>query len=90
MNLCKTSFSELFELYLRDGHVPDKKFEELGFPMDRDVDGETIRRDANISLESRQRAKILTHKYQVHLREERINLLQSEMRRKLDDKCSAL
>ena len=84
--LCKLKFSHLLKLYLKDGHVDDKVFEALGFPMDRDVAGEKVRRDASINMEARQRAKILTHQHQVELREERILTLQAEVKRKDDDK----
>ena len=85
MNICKNSFHHLFELYLQHGHVPDSVFEDLGFPLDKDVDGTTTKRLANISMESRQRAKVLTHKHQVELREERKALLESEVTRKKNE-----
>ena len=58
-------------MYTKNGHVDDKVFEDLGFPMDMDVDSKKIRRMASINQEPQQRAKILTHKQQVLLREQR-------------------
>ena len=49
-----------------------------------------IRRDASITLESRQHAKILTHAHQVGLREERINLIHSQIRCKATKKIEVL
>ena len=40
--LCVDSFPVLFKKYLEYGHVEDELFEQLGFPMDRDVDGTTV------------------------------------------------
>ena len=88
--LCIDKFPYLLEQYLKHGHVEDTVYEELGFPMDRDVDGKTIRRDATIAMEARQRAKVLTHEHQIELREERTAIQLAELKRKNDnkvDKC---
>lgn len=71
---------------IEHGHVPDTKLEELGFPVDRDMDGTEVRRDATITQEARQRAKNLTHVHQVELRKERQEQIQAELTRKQADK----
>ena len=40
--LCIDSFPHLFKIYQEKGHVDDEVFEQLGFPMDRDVDGTNV------------------------------------------------
>ena len=57
-------------MYSRDGHVSDKVFEELGFPMDSDRNNKALHHTADINQDNRQRAKFLTHIYQVQSREE--------------------
>ena len=82
--LCVDSFPYLFNKYLEDGHVDDHVFENLGFPMDEDVDQKRVRRDSGINQENRQRAKVLTHSHQVDLRTQ----VQDEMREKLKKKAA--
>ena len=41
--LCIDAFPILFDKYLKFGHVDDETFEQLGFPMDTDVDGTKVR-----------------------------------------------
>ena len=84
--LCITSFPVLFSYQLEHGHVPDTKLEELGFPVDRDMDGTEVRRDATITQEARHCAKNLTHVHQVELRKERQEQIQAELTRKQADK----
>ena len=66
--------------------MPDEIFEDLGFPVDCDMDGKGIRRDATITQESRQRAKNLTHLHQAELRNEKRGLIRAEVVRKEADK----
>jgi hypothetical protein len=84
--LCHRSFPTLFEHQLKYGHVPDEVFEELGFPVDCDMDGKEVRRDATITQESRQRAKNLTHVHQAELRDEKREQVRAEVVRKEADK----
>ena len=44
--LCLKQFPSLLKIYLVTGHVDDSVFEELGFPMNRDPEGNRVRRDA--------------------------------------------
>ena len=60
-NLCIESFPYLLKQYNEKGYVNDKVFEDLGFPVDEDESDMKICRDAIITQESRQRAKVLTH-----------------------------
>ena len=70
--LCENSFPKLFHHQLTYGYVKDELLNELGFPHDTDVEGNITHRTAGISQESLQRAKVLSHKYQKSLREDRI------------------
>ena len=45
----------LVDKYLKDGHVDDDTFEEMGFPADKDESGKFVRRDNTVTQESRQR-----------------------------------
>ena len=63
---------------MKNGHVPDDGFKELGFPRDKTINGENVRREVTINMESRQQAKVLTHTHQVKLREKRLSILQAE------------
>ena len=40
-------------MYLCDGFVENKVFDDLRFPMDRDPEGNEVRREAGIQLQSR-------------------------------------
>ena len=66
--------------------MPDEIFEDLGFPVDCDMDGKGIRRNATITQESRQRAKNLTHLHQAELRNEKQELTQVKVVQKEADK----
>ena len=88
--LCVNSFSYLFDICQKKGHVADDVFESLGFPMDRDVDGASIRRDATITQEPRQRAKCLTHHHQISQRNNQLMLIEDEIKRKEADHQSQI
>ena len=64
------------------GQVDDSVFEELGFPMDRDPEGNRVRRDAGIQQELCQGAKILTIKHHTELRDIVKRLIELEKKRK--------
>jgi hypothetical protein len=68
--LTEESFPQLIQYQFEKGHIPEMVLEDLGFPKDRDLDEKEVRHDATITQEARQRAKCLTHKHQVLLREE--------------------
>ena len=67
---------------MKHSHVDDKIFEDLGFPMDKDEEGNKVRREAGINQESRQRVKILTHKHQADLCDAIANSIEAEKKRK--------
>jgi hypothetical protein len=73
--VCDDSFHELFECQFEHGHVPDVMFEQFKFPQDEDPDGNVVTRNATLSQETHQRAKCLSHRHQVGLR----NLRKSEV-----------
>ena len=73
-------------VYSKYGHIEDIKFEKLGFRVDCDPDGNYVRRDAEITQESRQRAKTLTHVHQCGLRKATKDTLELEMQRKAKEK----
>ena len=62
-NHCVKFFSYLFNYCLEHGHVPDLKFELLGFHQDINIQGNYVQRYSTITQESRQRAKCLTDEY---------------------------
>ena len=68
---CRNAFPSLLRYQLQHGHIPDEIFEESGFPVDLNFSGKEVRRDATISQESYQRAKTLSHEFQVQLRVDR-------------------
>ena len=70
--------------------MDDSKIEELGFPVDLDECGTSVRQTETITKESRQRAKILTHACQVELRAKRSANLKAEIQCKKDDHMSIL
>ncbi len=77
---------DTFEYFLRaaidHGHIDEELYDLYGVVRDRDINGNEVFRNAGISQESYQRAKCLTHKYQVHLRKQQILQLQKKERQK--------
>lgn len=77
---------DTFEYFLRaaidHGHIDEELYDLYGVVRDRDMNGNEVFRNAGISQESYQRAKCLTHKYQVHLRKQQILQLQKKERQK--------
>ena len=67
-----SDFPSLLKYQLEHGHVPDSVYQNLGYPMDQDMDGNEVTRDATITQENHQRAKCLSHTYQKQLRKERL------------------
>ena len=88
--LCIEKFPTLLKMFLEKGYVEDSIFEEMGFPMDQDPEGNRVSRDAGIQQESRQRAKILTIKHQTELRASVQIAIESEKKRKANDKKNIL
>jgi hypothetical protein len=79
LSTCRQSYSrdeydrvvESFEHFLsimdEEGHIPKEQFDLLGVRIDKDIHGNDVIRAVNISQESYQRSKCLTHSHQVDL-----------------------
>ena len=72
------NFPLLYKTMLEQGHISDEVFDSLGFSKDTDVHGNEISRYAEISQESYQRSKQLTHKYQVNLRQAHVDQIMAQ------------
>ena len=59
--LCKDKFAELYKYACEYGNIPDEKWYQLGFPVDKNSKGEDVLRNVGISCENHQRAKHLSH-----------------------------
>ena len=79
-------FKKLFDITLKNGHISEQVYDELGFPKDVDPHGNIVARDATISQESYQRAKRVNHPEQVRLREQRVQQIRTEERRVAESK----
>ena len=56
--LCKEKFEELYGYACKHGNTPDQKWYELGFPADKNADGEDVLPQRwNLSKESSARKK---------------------------------
>ena len=71
---------------MEKGYIEDFVFEQMGFPMDQDPEGNRVRRDAGIQQKWCQRAKILTIKHQTELRAAVKIGIESKKKRKANDK----
>ena len=69
---------------MEQGRIPEDVFDDLGFPCDKDVNGNEVLRAAGISQESYQQSKCLTHKIQIDLHKERIKRIEYGQRGKAD------
>ena len=87
-NLCKSTLPELLKIQLQNGHVSESEYDRLGYPVDLDPCGEEVPKTVTISQECRQRAKCLSHDYQIHLRQEREEKLMANENRKVADKVN--
>lgn len=84
-NQCVSTFPILLRDFLDQGHIPDSKFEDLGFQPDVDLNGVVQRREAGIENESRQQVKNLTHHFQVQLRQEKLAAIATKAAHKVAD-----
>ena len=66
----KSNFPDFVNAVEERGIIPEELYEMHGIDVDKDAHGNTVRRDYEISQETRQRSKCLTNSYQVGLREE--------------------
>ena len=69
-NIAKSNFPDFLYSVEERGLIPEEQYEMRGIQVDKDAHGNEVRRDYEISLETRQRSKCLTNSYQVRLREE--------------------
>ena len=67
-DLILNNFSTLYKVNLERGEIPQEVFNDLGFPMDTNYAAKEVVRDAKITNEMQQRAKVLSHKLQRQLR----------------------
>ena len=61
------SFKHFLNMMDEEGNIPKEHFDLLGVRIDKDIHGNDVIRAANISQESYQRSKCLTHSHQVDL-----------------------
>ena len=66
------NFTEIYEEQVRTGHLHDDFMEGYGFKVDRNYDGDIIKRES--TCEAWQRAKCLSSKYQRELRTRKVNV----------------
>ena len=93
VDLCEQHLSRLASEVSEHGHVPERAFNELKFPIDIDPEGNKVPKHQSISEEHRQRAKCLTHQHQVELRQARVEQAQQALSKHLAvkvDKCHNL
>ena len=83
--LCLDNFVPLLQFVYLHGHVPDTEFLARGFPPDTNYAGEDVHRLAGISQEHCQRAKILSHEYQVKLRTDLVLEKMAKERKKQEE-----
>ena len=75
--MIERDFKFLFGIMQDKGHIPEKVFDDLGYPKD-EVNGNIIERNHGVQQEWMQRAKVITHEYQQELRRERIRKMNEE------------
>ena len=80
-------FTEMYEEQIRTGHLHDEFMEGYGFKVDRNYEGDIIRRES--TCEAWQRAKCLSSQYQKDLRTRKANVYHLTKSVKLADtqKC---
>ena len=82
----KLNFPHFLNSVEEHGLIPEEQYEMHGVEVDRDSHGNMVRRDFEITQETRQRSKSLTNSYQVGLRDEqRAIAAMRESRRKSED-----
>lgn len=61
LELVVENFERLYQMITQNGHITDEELTGMGFPSDKDMDEKEVHREADISQEPYQRAKILSH-----------------------------
>ena len=89
MQIIEKYFSQQLKIMLETGHIPEKVYDALGFPKYR-VRGAVYDRNDGIESQCTQRAKLLTHCFQQHLRLARHNKIEDKMEKKERDKKKAI
>ena len=82
---CYSNFIELFKSFGITGGLDDDVWERLGFPVDKNIHGDDVRRLATISQEHQQRGKCLTSSYQRELRDERLQTIRNGIKDKAEE-----
>ena len=84
--LCIDSFPYLNTKILDDGHLDDSIFDEVGFRMDTNASGQSVRRDVSITQESQQQAEWLTRQSQINLCRSRLESIERDRhQRKMEE-----
>ena len=81
MQMIEKHSSQLFKIMLETGHIPEKVYGALGF-LKNEVSGVVYDINDGIERECMQRAKLLTHWFQQHLRLARWNKIEYKMKKK--------
>ncbi|KAL7552482.1 hypothetical protein ACHAWF_015738 [Thalassiosira exigua] len=79
------SFDDFLKVTDDVGRIPEEHFDLHAIRVDRDSKGNEVTRLAGISQEHLQRAKCLTHPFQVELRKERLKQIRWKERQKKED-----
>ena len=80
-DLVLDNFDKLFSKQLEEGCTSDETCDELGFPTDKNSDGDVTERKAGMSQEWMQRAKCLSHEEQKSQRKEHVEIAFDEKRK---------
>ena len=72
VDLVKKHFKYLYNVASEDGYIPDTVYDELGFIPDVNFNKEEVRKNPQITNESQQRAKELSHIVQKSLRKHKL------------------
>ena len=71
-NTCLENYDWIFETFYEksyvNGMVNEEEYDNNNIPLDRNFNGDAVLRDMNISLENRQRAKVLSSLVQIESR----------------------
>jgi hypothetical protein len=72
------SFEHFLNIMDEEGQIPEEHFDLLGVRIDKDIHGNDVIRAVNLSQESSQHSKCVTHSHQVDLQLEHLQTIKSE------------
>ena len=79
--LARDKFFDVLDVIISEGEASDEKLTQFGFPVDTDARGQpACSRPSGPKEEHRQRAKCLTHRRQIQMREEVAQLVKAKSR----------